>query len=1026
MVTQLKSTFRRPVSAILLIFLLGAVSFGFVSRTVEYLVVSEAVEGTSKYYKSIGYITAVSGDSNYADTTPGVRLLQESEQIAVHDITKDCEGILNGVYNTDFGGFQSMYSNSNTAEFMFWGELVEKYFRSADPEKSLLEDTYTFKFRVTERIYGYPDYAPEGKYLILTYSPKEGNDALSKVFDSLEKNKVYGVRAYYQWRKGMVLRQAIPNGSWFLTEEESESVDSLIEADTVQEINRHKIMIEGAKDLSARPLMQESMRAFYLVDGRWLTLEDHENKNPACIVHEKFAEIRNLSVGDTLSITIADQEISEQFYYAADVKEEDLPQETTTVEFTIVGTYNSRLNDVYSSFDSVYIFVPDSCIPAAYIQDRTMLKDGALLEEDYSFILKSPELEAEFVQQYRGKLEAMSYELQMIENGWAGFSAVADPILQSTAYSAVMFGITQILTLFMAAFLYFRQQRREFAIGRALGIPGKKMICWKTLPILIIGIAGIGSGCILGWNYSFKQVQKTLTALVDGGQQVDTNLSAWILGVLFLASLFLLLMAVVGCFALLSHRPVLEILHGAQNHGRIAKRKNDELRISEKVSVITETVAENSAPVSPKTGEEKSSLRAAIPENNGSGMREFVRKHLSRSRGSSMTVIVVSMIFLLTLGWIIQSIQQTEKNIDKLYERITVDVEIIQGGADLYIQKMGYIAGTLVDAVIDTGFVKESRLVAPDKEAYLSDVDGKERFSGFTLLGITDTEVLNEKERPGVVTVTGSGTERGEITYLEGWDDTLFTADYDESLETYPIVVSDTLLERFHVEPGEKLLLEAGSEEVQAAIVGSYTGNFNSSDLRGMKGKAALIPLALMKRLSTGTLYYTTAEFTLDPEKNHELPVFRETAKQLIEEDRMSRCAVNFRIWDEELRMTAEPMEQNLRLMKILFPIAQFVAMLAGGMVSLLLLLQNAKTAAILRVLGIPAKTVRRMLGAEKLLLGVAGSAAGIVLCAILGKWNMALLVSAALYLLGLLIGTVIGCAAVTRKKPLELLQVKE
>lgn len=1014
------------MSAILLISLLGAVSFGFVSRTVEYLVVSEAVEEISKYYKSIGYITAVSGDPHYADITPGVRLLQESEQIAVHDITKDCEGILNGVYNTDFGGFQSLYSNSNTAEFMFWGELVEKYFRSADPEKSLLEDTYTFKFRVTERIYGYPDYAPEGKYLILTYSPKEGNDALSKVFDSLEKNKVYGVRAYYQWRKGMVLRQAIPDGSWFLTEEESESVDSLIEADTVQEINRHKIMIEGTKDLSARPLMQESMRAFYLVDGRWLTLEDHENKNPACIVHEKFAEIRNLSVGDTLSITIADQEISEQFYYAADVKEEDLPQETTTVEFTIVGTYNSRLNDVYSSFDSVYIFVPDSCIPAAYMQDRTMLKDGALLEGDYSFILKSPELEAEFVQQYRGKLEAMGYELQMIENGWAGFSAVADPILQSTAYSAVMFGITQILTLFMAAFLYFRQQRREFAIGRALGIPGKKMICWKTLPILIIGIAGIGSGCIFGWNYSFKQVQKTLAALVDGGQQVATNLSAWILGGLFFASLFLLLMAVVGCFALLSHRPVLEILHGAQNHGRIAKRKNDELRISEKVSVITETVAENSAPVGSKTGEEKSSLRAALPENNGSGMREFVRKHLSRSRGSSMTVIAVSMIFLLTLGWIIQSIQQTEKNIDKLYERITVDVDIIQGGADLYIQKMGYIAGTLVDAVIDTGFVKESRLIAPDKEAYLSDVNEKEWFSGFTLLGVTDTEVLNEKERPGVVTVTGSGTERGEITYLEGWDDTLFTADYDENLDVYPIVVPDTILERFHVEPGEELFLEAGSGKVRAVIAGSYTGTFNSNDLRGMKGKAVLLPLSLMKRLSPGTLYYTTAEFTLDPEKNHELPVFRETAKKLIEEDRMSRCVVNFRIWDEELRMTAEPMEQNLRLMKILFPIAQLVAMLAGGMVSLLLLLQNAKTAAILRVLGIPAKTVRRMLGAEKLLLGIAGSVAGILLCAILGKWNMALLVNAALYLLGLLIGMVIGCAAVTRKKPLELLQVKE
>ena len=116
-------------------------------------------------------------------------------------------------------------------------------------------------------------------------------------------------------------------------------------------------------------------------------------------------------------------------------------------------------------------------------------------------------------------------------------------------------------------------------------------------------------------------------------------------------------------------------------------------------------------------------------------------------------------------------------------------------------------------------------------------------------------------------------------------------------------------------------------------------------------------------------MYYSVADFVLDPSLNRNLEAFRTTAEQVIADDTKSLLSLNLVIWDEELRTVVQPMEKNLTLMQVLYPIAQTVAFFVAGVVALLLLLQEAKTAAILRVLGIPTRTVQRMLGTELLIL---------------------------------------------------------
>ena len=49
-----KSTLRQPVRTLLLLLLIGFVSFAFISRAVEYLVVSRETDRLAGYYRAIG------------------------------------------------------------------------------------------------------------------------------------------------------------------------------------------------------------------------------------------------------------------------------------------------------------------------------------------------------------------------------------------------------------------------------------------------------------------------------------------------------------------------------------------------------------------------------------------------------------------------------------------------------------------------------------------------------------------------------------------------------------------------------------------------------------------------------------------------------------------------------------------------------------------------------------------------------------------------------------------------------------
>ncbi len=61
--------------------------------------------------------------------------------------------------------------------------------------------------------------------------------------------------------------------------------------------------------------------------------------------------------------------------------------------------------------------------------------------------------------------------------------------------------------------------------------------------------------------------------------------------------------------------------------------------------------------------------------------------------------------------------------------------------------------------------------------------------------------------------------------------------------------------------------------------------------------------------------------------------------------------SLNFVLWDDQLRQVLQPLEKNLSLLNVLFPVTIAVSVLISATLTVLLLLQRAKEAAVMRAL---------------------------------------------------------------------------
>lgn len=908
---------------------------------------------------------------------------------------------------------------------------------------------YLLNFKIDRVEAGYPEYIGEGKTVTLIYL-LAGEDDESAILDRLEEGQRYFLRAYFNpnyvqegWRfanRGLILKPLDGDKLWFLRVAPDVGADfgdpALVgvkaEIALTRE-NQSALFVSATKDMSAMPDMRQDARLYYLTDGRWLDRSDDLNARRVCVVHSEFANLRGLNVGDTLTLTLRDLHSIE--YQGYIVGEENISswreRPAETLELEIVGLCGMLLGDAQPTSRNLSIFIPDSVMPASfYSYDGRPLDTGS-----YNFVLDSSKQQDAFLTENETALAAMGFTVSFLDNNGEAYWSSVLPLQQSAAANAVVFTVVLTLTLALTTVLNFYRARREFAIQRALGIPKRKAALQFMAPMTAMGILGVGTGGALAWRFTLEKAADTLSS-IQRPEGIETSAAlpvAWL--VLLCAGIFGLLVLFTALSAwIVARRPVLELLQGATKRNPVAQ--NDRAQTSMEANRIeAPTAAAESS-----TGAFTSQIgaQASLPKASRRfrASVRYVLRHSRRSAIKSVLVVAVALCFILALGWLNRTIARNGAEVDRQYATVVVEAEIVKNNASVTTSSgAGVIFGETIQAILDSGYIMDSYVEASAPRVFLAPKasegqksehawDDARQSGSLTLCGIENAEEFFE----------GTG-KYAAPEYVKGYNGELFSEEWTvEQMKAghmIPVLLSSGMMEQLGLTFGNIVYMfddRGGSALVAGIVAGQYGGGFVSGDK-----EMVLLPLSALKvteELNEQKLGYSVAKFTIDPAKNRELAAFREQMKALVTSPGAGLVDLNIIFWDEELKQVVEPLEKNLRLMAVLYPVTVAVSVLIAAGLSLLMVLQTAKEAAIMRVLGATRRKVRAMLGAEQLLLCWFGITLGFAALALTREGaapiTLAYFIYAALYFAGSVFGAALGVILITNRMPLEMLQVKE
>lgn len=276
------------------------------------------------------------------------------------------------------------------------------------------------------------------------------------------------------------------------------------------------------------------------------------------------------------------------------------------------------------------------------------------------------------------------------------------------------------------------------------------------------------------------------------------------------------------------------------------------------------------------------------------------------------------------------------------------------------------------------------------------------------------------------------------IDYMEGYDASIFK-------ESKPLcLIGETLAEAYEVKPGDSISLlswdrhfvmatmfedeeeyltqlEQASSEFQIAGVISSEDPFVSTGIFTMLS-------ADVEGISEYIEYPFPVEYGEFVLVNKENPYeLRDYLELLARGDSKYMEAISYNLYTTEL----DNIKRVRDMLVLLFPVAVAGAVIIGLVASALIVMQSVKEAAILRILGTTKRRVRCMLSFEQISLCVLGlmlAAIGLVIYnpGLFARSAPTLTLCGGLYVLGCTLSVLSAAFEVTRRKVLELLQVKE
>ena len=845
--------------------------------------------------------------------------------------------------------------------------------------------------------------------------------------------------------------------------------------------NLHTLTVVGTQDMTAMPRMQNPIHARLAegdAGGRWLTYEDHVNQNHVAVVNAGMAARRNLRVGETFTITLRDnprpawidresdspwtqgiegwwESVPQNWWGLMESHENwrDFPTHELTLE--VVGVYwffppAAPINN----FTAAEIYIPASLIPAGF-----GWSDAPMLTGNYNFVLTGPRAEQPFLDQNWQELNQLGFVARFLPNGFGHFAGVSDPIITSITVNLAIFSGVSVIILALVVFLYLRQWRRTVAIARALGAAPGKVLRRLFMPVFFMWVPAISAGAAAAWFFAIHEARANLAALggeVYGGYE-ETLITPDIIWLpIMAAAIAVVVFAGILIFgAGLARQPVLEQLQGVTQKRVGKKQKSVDLGTAPQGFAADGAGVASIAYVHHMQKSKSAARRAALTHS---------LRHIFRAPVKSLLGLGLALFFMLSLGWLYNTINFMEREVERLWDETIITAQIARspeddrhfGGWQAYFSQAPISQATL-DTVISTSFVDYTYKEALWQFGFVMHPGSSNALheqsvagSSHIITGVSHLDgFIEENTRDAMDDHLGVWGSDIEIEFAPGFGPESFA--FDNPDLPIPVILRRELLESEGLSLGGEAILAESFGVVETTglirIIGVFDGGLSRAVNRfGNARGAVIMPLEalqyktydhwLFENWDTGGLTYITARLTLNPARNRQLDELHTATETALARNTLGHWVgpmpLELLMDDDVLTIVIPAMEQNLSLFRVLFPIAVGVSIALAIGTSILLMMQNAKNAAVMRVLGKTGGRVRFALCIEQILVCVTGIVLGLgalfIISAGGGEFSFAIapLVLAGFYFAGVVLGSVIGAIAISAKTPLEMLQVRE
>ena len=797
---------------------------------------------------------------------------------------------------------------------------------------------------------------------------------------------------------------------------ETEKYITLRELVELTNADMHTFDMAYTEDM--RSIMRFAQGDMAITDGRMLSKEDSENGSNICVVSHDFAAVYELELGDIITMRLG-TELFEQYKGLGAVAAtwERYNSAEKTVKLEIVGIYidtdgpTNQSRNLNWSYSINTIFVPKSLLP---VVEKT-LTNHMFSPSEFSFMVENAWDIETFFEESAPVIEEMGLTLIFDDGGWPQIAQSFQSASRLSVIKIVLLAVAVTIATGFVVYLFVGRKKRDYAVMRALGTTKKISARTLVFPLMAVTVLSVLAGSGVAWRYTVRTIanNNTLSAMKDFA--VNTNIPTGVVVSCVLGIILLTLLIALAMLRRAGSLPPLVLLHDSPSKTRRKRRtsnktQNEEVTaVLEMTSALTPPPVEHDAPDTPIHGHRWRCVRFVLC---------YIWRHMSRSTVKSLLAVLVAALFF-GVGGQLALMRQTYVDI---CENLVITANFIGGlGLDI------------VSSVIRTGYFSD-----PYYEAVIT----AELNSS-----MTDIVVTNNIER--------YAGEEVDITYANGYDASCM----DKFGEI--IIVGKTLMETFRLEPGGTVQITRQDllAQMRYEHISSYRTRHPGEEITDDE-ILSLYQDELMKAINEAARTYTIAGVILTSSDRTNNKAFMPGMGQSSEiYGNMFNISLTpldmaeFKLVDnlraDEVREYGERVAKSfgvvflmdtsklenprntMRLLEALYPVTLVAALLIGGFLCCLVILQSSKEAAIMRILGTTNRKTRVLLALEQVILGIAGLAVGV--CGLLLyqgheltaiSWQLYLF--AVLYFCVILVSTIICAILVTRHSTLGLLQTKE